>query len=249
MDIIEFIELLSPRIRKHCIHLYDDGYYKHAAHEAMTQVELALKEKVQTKDIRFGKKLVDDLLGTNSEKTTIKLRLPLGDTLQKHAKTLFEGAFMYYRNYTAHDGAEIDEKSCIRIMVLASELLEMIDASSLNYADLGGIDGLLKSGVFSSEKQLHGMLKMLDQYHLPDGDGSGLFEKLFYEFGIGDEQIEAVIELDFVRYTEVEYVQDLEELKSAWQTSNPPQTMGWFELTDLGEKIIGELEKRSDKLA
>jgi hypothetical protein len=34
-------ELLSPRIVKNCWQLYLDEYYKHAAHEAMIQVELA----------------------------------------------------------------------------------------------------------------------------------------------------------------------------------------------------------------
>ena len=37
--------LLHPRIEKHCEILFDDGHYKHAASEAMIQVELALKEK------------------------------------------------------------------------------------------------------------------------------------------------------------------------------------------------------------
>ena len=38
-------DLLSPRIHKHCLPLWQDGYYKHAAHEAMIQVEQALKGK------------------------------------------------------------------------------------------------------------------------------------------------------------------------------------------------------------
>jgi len=45
----ELEELYHPRILKHCSQLVVDGHFKHAAIEAMTQVELALKEKSGTK--------------------------------------------------------------------------------------------------------------------------------------------------------------------------------------------------------
>jgi hypothetical protein len=42
---VEFEALLHPRVLRHCESLVNSGHYKHAALEAMTQVELALKEK------------------------------------------------------------------------------------------------------------------------------------------------------------------------------------------------------------
>jgi len=86
-------KLLSPRVVKHCVPLYNDGYYKHAAREAMVQVELALKEKSSVKDRKYGMQLVSNLLGKGA---SVKLRVPLGDDLQPHAETLFKGAFAYY---------------------------------------------------------------------------------------------------------------------------------------------------------
>jgi uncharacterized protein (TIGR02391 family) len=240
---MELNELISPRIEKHCISLYNDKYYKHAAREAMTQVELALKEKGMVKDNRYGVNLVRSVLSSDGKQKNIKLRVPLGDDLQEQAKNLFEGAFSYYRNYVVHDGSKIDERICMRIFILASELLEMIDASSLSYTDLGGMEGLLKSGVFYDKNQLHDMLVMLEQYHLLDGDADGLMEDLFEKFGAGDEQINAVIELDLVRYQEIDYIPDKEEKEAAWQNSSLPDTIGWFELTDLGEKVVEEIEK------
>jgi len=235
--------LISPRIEKHCFPLFDNGHYKHAAHEAMTQVELALKEKGKVIDNRYGVNLVKSVFDPTGKHKTIKLRVPLGDDLQEHAKTLFEGAFSYYRNYSAHDGSKIDERICIRIMILASELLELIDASSLSYSDLGGVDGLLSAGVFYNAKQVHDMLLKLEGHYLPDGDVEGLIEKLMEELGAGYEHIHAAIELDLVRYQEEDYIPDQEEINAVWQHWSPPDTMGWFEITDLGRKVIEEIEK------
>jgi len=238
---MELDELISPRIKKHCFPLFVDKYYKHAVREAMTQVELALKEKGMVRDNRYGVNLVRSVLDLGGKQKIVKLRIPLGDELQEQAKILFEGAFSYYRNYATHDGSKIDERICMRILILASELLELIDASSLSYSDLGGIDGLLKSGVFSDKNQLLGVLSLLSGYHLPDGDADGLRDDLFEKFGAGDEQITAVLELDLARYQEVDYIPDAEELKIVNHTL--PDTIGWFELTDLGWKIIDEIKK------
>jgi uncharacterized protein (TIGR02391 family) len=103
---IDLEDLLSPRIVKHCMPLYSDGHYKHAAFEAMKQVELALKEKGEVKDKKFGVTLVRSLFGKGQG---IKLRVPFGEDMQSKAEILFEGAFSYYRNYAAHDGRAINE--------------------------------------------------------------------------------------------------------------------------------------------
>jgi hypothetical protein len=129
--------------------LWKDGYYKHAAFESMTQVEQALKEKglVTNKSKVYGHTLISNLLGLNGK--SVKLRIQLGDDLQSQAEEFFKGVFGYYRNYVAHDGSKIDKTIGLRVMIIASELLDMIDASYLSFADLGGIDGLIKIGEFS----------------------------------------------------------------------------------------------------
>jgi uncharacterized protein (TIGR02391 family) len=159
-------QLLSPRIAKHCIPLYNDGHFKHAAHEAMIQVELALKEKGQVKDNRFGHTLMESLFGVGGKGQYIRLWVPLGQELQSQAEQLFKGTFAYYRNYSAHDGSKIDQYQCLRIMILASELLDLIDASSLSFSDIGGVEGLIKAGAFASKEQVLGLLDLLDGYHV-----------------------------------------------------------------------------------
>jgi uncharacterized protein (TIGR02391 family) len=238
-------DLLSPRIRKHCLPLWQDGNYKHAAHEAMIQVEQALKEKglVQQKDKKFGHTLVTSLFKLSSQEKSIKLRVPLGDDLQQQAEALFHGVFSYYRNYTAHDGSKIDKSICVRVMVLASELLDLIDASALSFADVGGVEGLVEVGPFSGKQDLLNLLLSLENQYIPYGEIDGLTEQLEDEYGLTEIHIHAAIDLDLVRYTETEYAPSLQELKVAWRDFPPPDVLGHFELTELGERVVEEIKK------
>lgn len=231
---IELEELLNPRIIKHCMPLYRGGHYRHATLEAMTQVEKALKEKAEKEgDVKeYGVRLVTNLLGKGRG---IKLRVPLGEELQQQAGKLFRGAFVYYRNYAAHDGAKIDQRICLRVMVLASELLDLIGASSLSFADVGGIEGLVKTGAFKDKEELISLLEFLDGRYLPDEVVDGFYEDL-YERGFRDSQLEAVIELDLVQYQVEDYVPSTYELLH----DSYPDTMAWFELTELGKKVVTE---------
>ena len=228
---------LSPRIEKHCLKLWQDEHYKHAAREAMVQVELALKEKGIVKDGRFGRTLIDSLFTIGGKHKTIKLRAPLGEDLQEQTKHYFASVFAYYRNYTAHDGSKVDENSALRILVVASELLDLLDASALSYTDLGGIDGLLKSEVFDSEDQLLGVLKTCDGYATPGHDAEGLRDTIFLNYGALDHNLDAVFELDLVRYTDKEY----------FDPDYGVEEFGWLELTDLGKEFVEELLKRKAK--
>ena len=105
-------ELFHPRIISYCLPLFKDGYYQDAALRSMMQVEMALREKGIAPKDRFGEKLVNWVLGSGEH---ITLSVPLGDDLQEKARILFKGAFGYYRNYAAHDGAKIDKTICFRI--------------------------------------------------------------------------------------------------------------------------------------
>jgi hypothetical protein len=240
------VELLSARIQKHCSPLWNDGYFKHAAHEAMILVEQALKEKGLTKEnyMKFGQTLITSLFRIGGKETSVKLRVPLGEDLQTQAEAFFQGVFSYYRNYTAHDGSKIDNRISLRIMIIASELLELIDSSALSFSDIGGVNGLLAKGVFENKEQLSSLLASLSGY-FPDGDLDGLREELFEKHGILEHHLEAVLELDLVRYNEDDYFPDEEEMRSVWINDSPPQTLGHFELTELGERFVSELRKES----
>jgi hypothetical protein len=72
--IMELEEILSQRIKKHCLPHFNDSHYKHAAHEAMIQVEQALKEKGRVKDKRFGTTLISSLFKFDGIEKNIKLQ-------------------------------------------------------------------------------------------------------------------------------------------------------------------------------
>jgi hypothetical protein len=122
-----------------------------------------------------GAQLIGNLF---AGKAGVKLCVPLGEELQNHAKKYFKGVFSYYRNYAAHDGSAIDEKIALRILIIASELLELIDASDLTLTDSGGVDGLVRIGQFANDKRLGVLLTLLDNYHMPESTYDGLYEDL-----------------------------------------------------------------------
>lgn len=198
----------------------------------MKQVELALKEKTGEQNL-FGVRLVDKFFGSGKG---IKLTIPLGDDFQEKGKSLFKGAFSYYRNYAAHDGSKINEKICIRIMVLASELLDLIAASSISFTEIGGVSGLIKEGIFDSELQISNFLTFLSAQVCPYECFNGLFEDL-YEKGYTDEQFQSVFDLGLIEYkSEIRNHNlscEIEEL----------DIFGWFELTAMGKKVVDKIRK------
>ena len=235
MTKIDIDKLLHHRIIDKCKSLYEDGHFPQAAFESMKQVELALKEKAEIGEKLFGTRLVDRLLGSGE---SIKLKIPLGDELQEQAKSLFKGAFSYYRNYAAHDGSKIDETICIRVMVLASELLDLIGASSISFTEIGGVKGLIKQGIFDDELQIADLLFLLSSQSFIDEDYSGLFEDLAIGF-YSDSQYQAIFDLDLV------------ELRSEIGNHEFPGDLAdfdkieWFELTPTGRKVLNQIRKSS----
>lgn len=234
---LDFDTLLHPRVVRRCRKLFLDGHWKHAAHEAMTQVELALKEKSGVKKL-YGVRLVTSLLGKGKG---LKLRVPFGDELQEKVEKFFSGSFSYYRNYAAHDGSKIDQSNCLRILVIASELLDLVGVSNLSFVDVGGVDGLVKQGVFRNALQLHEFLRFLDGQTFPDETVDGFFEDLA-ERGFSEEQVQAVVETDLIEYITEPYTpSELDRLDDMLC----PDTISWFQLTKLGKDVIGEKEGRA----
>jgi uncharacterized protein (TIGR02391 family) len=235
-------ELLSPRIVKNCWQLYLDGHYKHAAHEAMTQVEVALKEKRIVADGKYGRKLITSLFTIdNPNNQYVKLHIPLGEELQEDAKTLFKGAFGYYRNYSAHDGAKIDRRICVRVMIIASELLDLIDASFLSFSDIGGVSGLIKNSVFQNEEDIAWLLEYLEKYTVFHQDYGALYIELFENRGLDQHHVNALLNLELIRYEESTFHPTFEETQMGLDQTD----IGSFILTDLGKQFV-EAIRRSD---
>jgi uncharacterized protein (TIGR02391 family) len=222
--------ILHQRIIDKCMSLYNDGYFPDAALASMKQVELALKEKCRTDKKSCGRNLVEAVFGS---KEGIKLIIPLADDLQEDAIELFKGAFRYYRNYTAHEDSKINNVSCIRIMVLASELLDLIGASPISFTEIGGVKGLIKHGIFAEESQITDLLSFLSSQSFPYECFDGLFEDL-YERGYTDHQYQSVFDLGLIEY-KCEMMDHSVPGKPA-----DLDTFGWFELTPMGHVVLNK---------
>jgi len=232
---IELDIFLHPRILKKCISLYENGFFPDAAFNAMKQVELAFKEKVGIEDEKhlFGSRLYEKYLGSGK---SIKLKVPLGDNLQKEAKEVFKSVSSYYRNYLAHkDGNKVGKISCMRILIVASELLDLINTSSISYTEIGGIEGLIKQGIFDNKLQLSNLLSFLSSQVFPHEDFSGIFEDLIRE-EYTKTQYEAVFDLGLIEYHSA--------IRDHSHPGEPEDwdDFGWIELTPQGQKVRDQLE-------
>jgi len=200
----DYRSLLHPRVREHCLPLLDNGHPVQAAHEAMKQVELALKEKSGVKN-KFGQKLCQDVFGRGHG---IKLRVPFAEDLQKPAEQYFAGVFSYYRNCVAHDGRGLDGPSAVRILIIASDLLNLLGASTKCFSDVGGVAGLVSAGVFPSAKQLASLLTWLEAQWFPDDVVDGFFEELAAH-GFSEDQLQAAYDLGLAEWVTTSVEHDL----------------------------------------
>jgi len=149
---------------------------------------------------------------------------------------LFKSTFSYYRNYLAHEeGSKVDKKICLRILVIASELLELITASSISYAEVGGIEGLIKQGIFENKLQLSSLLSFLSSQVFPHEAFDGMFEDLIIE-DFTKKQYEAVFDLDLV-----EYHSEIKNHNPPWEPEDWDD-FGWIELTPQGRKVLNQLK-------
>jgi hypothetical protein len=161
----------------------------------MTQVEQAVKEKSGATRM-FGVTLMGHVFG---EGVGVKLRVPYGDRMQKAAESYFRGTFAYYRNYTHHEGEKIDNLACVRVMIIASDLLDLVGASALSFADIGGIQGLISKGIFPNSQNLCELLEFLDGRSLFSDTCDGFYEAL-YAKGHTESQLQAVTDLGLAEY-------------------------------------------------
>jgi len=236
---IDLNNLLHPRIIDKAISLYKKGFFPEAAFNAMKQVEIAFKEKVGIEDEKhlFGSRLYEKYLGSGK---SIKLKVPLGDNLQKEARGVFESMSSYYRNYLAHkEGNKIDRISCMRILIIASELLDLINASSISYTEIGGIEGLIKQGIFENKSQLSNLLSFLSSQVFPYESFDGMFENLIRE-DYTKTQYEAVFDLGLVEYHS--------EIRDHNHPGEPEDwdDFGWIELTPQGRKVVTQIKNSSN---
>lgn len=219
-----FEEVLHERIAKGPLARYRAGFFKDAVREAMVQVELALKEKSGVSDL-YGVSLIRSVFGS---KPGIKLWVPFGEHMQGYAEKYFEATFQYYRNYAAHEGERIDGPISLRVLAIASDLLFLLGASQISFTEVGGVDGLVKLGVFSSRNSLLDLLRLLDGCCLPNEVTDGFYEDLAKR-GFGDRELQSLFDCGLIEY---QVNKDLDD------DIDTIDRIGFFSLTALGDTVL-----------
>ena len=228
---IDIRTYLNPKINHHCLLLFENKHFTECAHTAMKQVEINLNKKVGINRFAFAVTTINKMFSSGKG---VLLRVPLGKNQQENAKLLFKGAFQYYRNYTAHNQEHIDDKIALRVMVLASELLDLLDCCTLDLEELGGVDEIINIFQIQNKNRLNQLLTFIDGQYIIEDISDGLFEDLASN-GFSYEQYEKLFELNLV-FCEESHNQ---EKGSNCGLSHPEYfTYFKFKLTEMGHELL-----------
>jgi uncharacterized protein (TIGR02391 family) len=230
---LEIREYLNPKIEHHCLRLFENGHYPECAHTAMKQVELNLNKKLGIVGYEPTTKTIWDKF---SKGKGIRLKVPFGEEQQENAKLLFQGAFKYYRNYSAHQDTNITKETAVRIMLISSELLDLLDACYLSIDELGGIEEIKRVLEIKDDERLEELLTFIDGQWIADDACDGFFEDL-YKKGFGTNHYDKLFELNLVSYELGPYEPSEDELY-------PPEEIGFFGLTVLGKEVVEAIRKK-----
>ncbi len=230
-------EFIHDRLKKDTIDLFNKNFYTQAAREALLQVEVALKEKIPYENnnltaVQFiNKYFIDDEKAKKDNR--LKLLCKYGE--QSKLKLFFNGVFSHYRNNLAHKDIKLNRIESFRILIIASELLEMLDISRISYLGENKLEGLIKLKIFESKKEFVSLLEFIDGQYIVDYVCDGFFESL-YNNGFSDEQYEAVLDYGLVSFdvSKIDHSFDIDEF------DNMHEEIGYFNLTELGKKELEE---------
>ncbi len=208
----------------------------------MEEVQKALRDAALAPDGLYGRRLINWALGQGKR---VRLVVPLGEELQEHARTLFQGAFAYYRNYAAHEGDAITEHICARVMVLASELLDLVAASSRPFEGLETIDQLVDKGLFESREGFAQFLRFMSGQQILEDTVDGFFEGL-YMAGWNDPQMEIVHDLGLIVWGTQDIIPSSPE-EALY--GDLPAYISHAELTPAGVRALELVERSASRCA
>ncbi len=231
---IDITEYLNPKIEHHCLKLFENGHYTECAHTAMKQVEVVINQKCGIDDFSPAGRTIDRIFSSGRG---IRLRIPFGDKQAENAKILFKGAFKYYRNYTAHQQENITKQISLRVMCIASELLDFLGACYLNLEELGGLEEIKNVLDIQDNQKLKELLCLMDNYWFPEDICDGFFEDLA-NGGFSDEQYHKLFELDLVYCEEIPCENPPHDIDP-----DPPLYLTYFRLTDIGKQLLKEIRR------
>ena len=133
--VAQFWSEIHPRIVKVSRELYADGHCSVAAEKAVKEVETRLREKFA--ELKIGVAVpskIGDVIGALiSENGAFKFcdtTTTSGKDYRRGIQSLFEGIMAAYRNPAAHANLQYEKREAMEQIMLASQLMYVLDKSS-----------------------------------------------------------------------------------------------------------------------
>lgn len=138
---MRFWPAIHTRIKNVSYELYEDGYYAAAAEKAVKEVETRLREKfIELKPNVAVPSKVGDIIGALlSENGAFKFcdaSTISGRDYRRGIQSLFEGTMAAYRNPSAHANLPYDRREAMEQIILASQLMSVLDRQIENESEM-----------------------------------------------------------------------------------------------------------------
>ena len=134
--VVQFWSAIHPRIVNVSHELYVDGHYSTAAEKAVKEVESRLREKFL--ELKTGAAVhakIGDVIGAlMSENGAFKFcdtTTTSGKDYRRGIHSLFEGIMAAYRNPAAHANLQYEKREAMEQIMLASQLMYVLDKPQL----------------------------------------------------------------------------------------------------------------------
>lgn len=138
MSTNDFWQFMHPRIIGLCKNKFEDGYYSDAVQTALVEIcsivrefrkEQGMQEIQSDKDMMHNTFSTSKVLQfTNSSTTSLK-------NIQDGYEKIFPGVIQAMRNPNAHQNNIIEKSEAVQKLMIASNLMEMLDIAISNKAE------------------------------------------------------------------------------------------------------------------
>lgn len=124
--------IIHPRIIAISRDLFADGYYSSSAEKAVKEVEVRLREKFSELKPGVGVptkigEVIGALLSENGLFHFCDTTTASGKDYRRGVHALFEGFMAAYRNPSAHANLKVDRRTAMEQIMLASQLMHILD--------------------------------------------------------------------------------------------------------------------------
>lgn len=120
---------VHPRIVRKCFELLNSGHHESAVLQAFKTIETSIRDKINAQPEDIGIKLIRKAFHSETGPLT-DLALPVAE--REAFCHYIAGAFGYYKNPCSHRDVEMDFITAFDRIVVASDLLKVIDQSKVN---------------------------------------------------------------------------------------------------------------------